>query len=41
MVLTLNYWVREHAKTVLIETQTINARVIDFTPSVVAVRIAA
>jgi len=41
LVLISYYWIRKHAETVLRETQTINARVIDFTPSVVAIRIAA
>ena len=41
LVLIGNDQVRKHAETVLRETQTINARVIDFTPSFVAVRIAA
>ena len=36
-----NYQVGRHAETVLRETQTINAREIDFSPSFVAVRIAA
>ena len=41
LVLISDDQVRKHAETVLRETQTINARVIDFTPSFVAVRIAA
>lgn len=41
LVLIGNDQVRKHAETVLRETQTINARVIDFTPSVVVVRVAA
>ena len=41
LVLISDDQVRKHAETVLRETQTINARVIDFTPSVVVVIIAA
>ena len=41
LVLISNDCVRKHAETVLRETQTINARVINFTPSFVTVRIAA
>ena len=41
LVLISGYLVRKHAETVLRETQKINAREIDFSPSFVAVRIAA
>lgn len=41
LVLISDDQVRKHAEAVLRETQTINARVINFTPSFVAVRIAA